>query len=480
MTVDTMHCHVDNLSRLKGEDGERSSVAKAAYNAGASLWNEREQRFSNFTYRQDIVLSEIFAPKGAPDWTLDREALWNRVEAFAKRRDARLAKSIDAAIPRAVARQNWRDMTAEFVEGFVALGMVADAAIHEDGTDHNPHVHVLLTVNALKPEGFGQKIVLADAKSFLTQVRRDWERICNKYLAASGSPLRVDGRSYRARGLAQTPTKHRGPNPLERRARRAHAKRIREEQQMASPTADERHQYRHITQHAGWPFAEGRPAEDFTPEQRGDFDRLMAARLEAARQDSERAAEERHVPEWFAEKLADADARGAQHEELSDPDWYKKGGEESREHPPEWRQPALDDFEQSRLDEELQARHVAYEKDLFQRAVLMNRTRQEQDLITRAKAVSPEMENRVKDILFDRRIQTLREADDAKRLQDLEDRLGPALQQDLAEYLDLRDLEADTHPVPGPYGDAERPSDLDRAQARMLEEYHRDHDEPER
>jgi hypothetical protein len=67
--------------------------------------------------------------------------------------------------------------------------MVADAAIHEDGTEHNPHVHVLLTVNALKPDGFASKLTLVDTKGFVTLARTSWEKICNDALIASGAGL---------------------------------------------------------------------------------------------------------------------------------------------------------------------------------------------------------------------------------------------------------------------------------------------------
>ena len=51
-----IHCHVDNLSRRKGSEGMRIAIASAAYVAGQRLWSEVEQRFVEFSAREDVVL----------------------------------------------------------------------------------------------------------------------------------------------------------------------------------------------------------------------------------------------------------------------------------------------------------------------------------------------------------------------------------------------------------------------------------------
>jgi hypothetical protein len=65
--------------------------------------------------------------------------------------------------------------------------MVGDAAIHENGTGHNRHMHVRLTVARLKPDGFGPKIADVDAKSFVTQAPTGWEAIATNTLPQVGS-----------------------------------------------------------------------------------------------------------------------------------------------------------------------------------------------------------------------------------------------------------------------------------------------------
>ena len=85
-----------------------------------------------------------------PDWMADREKLWNAVEAVEKLKDAQLAREFQIALPRELTLKQNIELAREFVQReFVARGMVADFAIHNDkGKDGEPqpHIHVLLTL----------------------------------------------------------------------------------------------------------------------------------------------------------------------------------------------------------------------------------------------------------------------------------------------------------------------------------------------
>lgn len=215
----TLHCHMKNISR-RGKDGRtRSIVAKAAYNSGQNLWFDREARRTTLAERKDIFHTEIRAPENAPAWVTNREQLWNAVEASVNRKDGRLAKEIVVAITRGIPPEQWRALAADFAAPYVAAGHIADLAIHEDGSQHNPHLHVLLTVHDLKPKGFGAKLADVDTKRFLKNARTGWEVLTNKYLKANGLSVRVNARSFKAQGLDRIPTKHRGPDRAERQAR---------------------------------------------------------------------------------------------------------------------------------------------------------------------------------------------------------------------------------------------------------------------
>jgi len=98
--VTIFHLHVKNISRADG----RSIVAAAAYRAGEALSNEREERVSNFAGRRSVLHSEIITPDDAPEFMRDRSQLWNAVEATERRKDARLAKEIEFALPRELER----------------------------------------------------------------------------------------------------------------------------------------------------------------------------------------------------------------------------------------------------------------------------------------------------------------------------------------------------------------------------------------
>lgn len=210
------HLNVKNISRGDG----RSVVTAAAYRAGEILANETEERLSDFAGRRDVVATEIRLPDGAPEWMADRTQLWNAVEAAEKRKDARLAKEVEFALPRELPRTSWLAVARTMADAYVAQGFVADLSIHEDGTGHNPHVHILLTTRIITPDGFGPKIRSADGRQFVTEARTLWERIANEALRKVGVAVAIDSRSYAKRKLDREPGQHRGPAPEERRARR--------------------------------------------------------------------------------------------------------------------------------------------------------------------------------------------------------------------------------------------------------------------
>ncbi|MBB3938048.1 MobA/MobL family protein [Aureimonas phyllosphaerae] len=216
------HLHVKNISRGgRGRDGARprSALAAAAYRAGESLWNEAEEKETKFGGRRDVVHAEIRVPEGAPAWMRTRASLWNGAEAAEKRKDARLAKEIEFALPRELTRDTWLRITREIADAYVSKGLVVDLAIHEDGRGHNPHAHLMLTTREITPDGFGPKLRWMDTDTFVNQARAQWERIANASLASAGlSP--IDARSHAVRDLQEQPGQHRGPNAEERRDNR--------------------------------------------------------------------------------------------------------------------------------------------------------------------------------------------------------------------------------------------------------------------
>ena len=97
---------------------------------------------------------------------------------------------------------------------------MVDFAIHVDGTAHNPHLHVLLTTRVIDHDGFGGKIRAADGRQFVENARALWARLANEAMAKAGVDSSIDPRSHAKAGVDRTPTKHRGPNAVERRFKR--------------------------------------------------------------------------------------------------------------------------------------------------------------------------------------------------------------------------------------------------------------------
>jgi ATP-dependent exoDNAse (exonuclease V) alpha subunit len=150
------------------------------------------------------VHAEILAPEGSAPWLLDRESLWNGVERMEVRRDAQLAREINMALPHELSDAQRLALVREFVgKQFVALGMVADFAIHapvvEKGDDpRNYHVHVLLTLRQAGGGGFRRvKTREWNSDKMLAVWRAAWAESQNQSLRRSGAAARVDHRSLR-------------------------------------------------------------------------------------------------------------------------------------------------------------------------------------------------------------------------------------------------------------------------------------------
>ena len=140
-------CHI-SASVVKRSAGH-SAVAAAAYRAGEKLADERADKVHDYSRRRGVDAAEILAPPGAPAWALNRETLWNRVEAAEQRADSQVAREIRVAIPIELSRDAGRDLVRDYVQReFVDRGMVADVAWHDEG-GRNPHAHILLTMRQI-------------------------------------------------------------------------------------------------------------------------------------------------------------------------------------------------------------------------------------------------------------------------------------------------------------------------------------------
>lgn len=449
-----IHCHIDNLSRRGGKSGTRIAVASAAYVSGQKLWSDVEQRHVEFSMREDVVFSEILLPEGAPAWAADRETLWNLVDTSAKRKDARLAKTVVAAITRDIPAGERVELLRAFAAPFVALGCVADIAIHEDGTDHNPHLHIQLTTRRLLPDGFGDKLTALEQRSFVKQVRQRWADLSNRFLEKAGSAVRVDHRSYKARGIEAVPTVHRGPNELERRDKREHARRAREEQTMAKPDAHERREYPLLTARETWP-PEPEPSPDMNRQERDEHHRYWQDRKIDRMEEQYQAEPERPWYEQAVER-----ARGE-----SVPSVERRMAERKA-----FVQEVSLEYDETQSD---------YDASVFKRARSLERSRDEDALLQAIRDEPAEVRQLVQGMILHERMQFIRDRDREARLEQLQPDVRMRVEALRSEYPERhRDL-----PEPGPDRELLSRHELDRARDDMLREYMReepDRREPER
>jgi ATP-dependent exoDNAse (exonuclease V) alpha subunit len=219
------HLSVKSVSRSTG----RSAVAAVAYRAGVCLENERDGLVHDYTRRGGVEDAFIVAPEGA-EWAQDRSALWNAAEAAERRKDAKVAREYELALPSELDAGQRRDLVRAFAENIRdRYGVAVDAAIHaphDYGDDRNHHAHVMTTTRVAEADGLGVKTRQLDVRSTASveveAIRERWAGLVNDALEHAQVAERVDHRSYARQGLNIEPTVKMGyaSAAIERRAER--------------------------------------------------------------------------------------------------------------------------------------------------------------------------------------------------------------------------------------------------------------------
>jgi Ti-type conjugative transfer relaxase TraA len=228
------HLSMKPIGRASG----RSSVAAAAYRAAEKLTNERDGLTHDFTRREGVEHSEIVIPQGSnAEWAKWRSALWNAAEQAEKRKDARVAREFEIALPHELNAEQRLELTREFAQGLAdRYGVAVDFAIHapHGATDiRNHHAHLMVTTRAVSAAGLGDKTAIErenkwllsrdmpSAQMQLREIRQAWEQAANEHLARAGLDVRIDRRSHQERGLEIEPTEHMGVHAtqMERRGK---------------------------------------------------------------------------------------------------------------------------------------------------------------------------------------------------------------------------------------------------------------------
>ena len=225
------HLSVKPISRSAG----RTATAAAAYRSGSLIADERTGELHDYTRKRDIVQegSGILVPPGSPAWAEDRAALWNAAEAAEKRKDARVARDYEVAIPKELTKEQGIDLVRDFSAGLVErYGVAVDYNVHRDelrkwdGSEkgwQGYHAHVLTSTRKLGRDGFSDKaeielsdtkrksLGLGDGASEIERVRQMWEVAANRHLEQANQTQRIDRRSLKDQGIDREPTVHLGP-----------------------------------------------------------------------------------------------------------------------------------------------------------------------------------------------------------------------------------------------------------------------------
>lgn len=229
------HLSAKPISRSSG----RSAVASAAYRAGERLANKRDGITHDFSRKQGVEHAEIMLPEPVAgtmgvnaEWAKDRSALWNAAEFAENRKDARVAREFEIALPHEMTAEQRLELTRAFAQDLAnRYGGAVDFAIHAPhsatgatsaGDVRNHHAHLLMTTRQVTEEGLGEKTHiewknvrllnegLPTTQMQLRDIRQSWESHANEHLAMAGLDVRIDHRSHRERGLELEPTEHMG------------------------------------------------------------------------------------------------------------------------------------------------------------------------------------------------------------------------------------------------------------------------------
>jgi hypothetical protein len=220
------------VQRSKGN----CAVHSSAYYRGTEMYDERTGTTSNYSWKKEVVHSEIVAISDAPEWVQQilkgqefaksndekhslAELFWNTVEKSENRKDSQVAYRHFVALPNELSLEQNIALAKEIAQMHSLDKTVVEYNIHlEEG---NVHMHMLETMRHLTVEGFGLKnldlckginfktgVVQKDSRIYKT--REQTATIMNKHLEMAGQKSRVSHLSNEERGILLAPSHHRG------------------------------------------------------------------------------------------------------------------------------------------------------------------------------------------------------------------------------------------------------------------------------
>lgn len=229
--MDFVHFSIATVQRSRGQ----SSVARAAYQGGRRLRDERTGDTYDYRYRKsggEILRSVLVHPDGtawANPETWRIEHLWNEAEAAERRRDAQVARSGIVALPHRLSLEGRIEAMVQFGRQVARrYNTLVQADLHAPGRHQqadprNHHFHWQMPTRSLDAGGHlggGKKIEQlskrSKARSEVKVLRGLWVAEVNRALAAEGirredgTLLQLDARSFREQGIDRIPEVHLG------------------------------------------------------------------------------------------------------------------------------------------------------------------------------------------------------------------------------------------------------------------------------
>jgi len=213
------HLSVKTISRARGQ----SAVHSAAYRRGISLRDERTGITKTYTQKgkTNVLSSHMCLPPGADPRLKNPGFLWNQAEKAERRKDAKVAREIEFALPAELSDSD-NEKLARALGQHIAntYSVAADVCIHRPGKgdNRNKHVHIMTTTRAVADSASykaSQKIRILDSPKTsgpeIEKIRQKAADLTNQFLNNAGIKASVDNKSYKRRGIKKTPGKHLGP-----------------------------------------------------------------------------------------------------------------------------------------------------------------------------------------------------------------------------------------------------------------------------
>ena len=208
--------------RTGSRGGGQSARACAAY-------IEREEEYGRAA---DTAAEVVYTESGhMPAWANAEAgalAYWDAADLY-ERRNGRLYKSIEIALPLALDSDQQRGLAVQFAHSLTDADQLPYTLALHAGKGENPHCHLMISerandqlerspahwfkrYNAAEPEAGGaQKSTALKPKEWLLETRAAWAEQTNAALKEAGLEIRIDHRSLAAQGIARVPGIHLGP-----------------------------------------------------------------------------------------------------------------------------------------------------------------------------------------------------------------------------------------------------------------------------